>query len=81
VAKMNSRFERLYLLVWVEPKLLEVSGSDEIYNFLLGHSGENMMRLLKEQLRVRVHVGQIVVGAVENPVRSICIRKILEVLV
>ncbi len=40
-----------------------------------------MMRLLKEQLRVRVHVGRIVVGAAENPVRSICIRKIPEVLV
>ena len=40
-----------------------------------------MMRLLKEQLRVGVHVGRIVVGAADNPVRSICIRKIPKVLV
>ena len=81
VAEMNSRFGRLDLLVCVEPKLLEVCGSNKIYNFLLGHLGENMMHLLKEQLCVRVHVGRIVIGAVENPVRSICIRKIPKVLV
>ena len=40
-----------------------------------------MMHLLKEQLRVGVHVGRIVVGAAENPVCSICIRKIPKVLV
>ena len=40
-----------------------------------------MMRLLKEQLCVRVYVGRIVISAVENPVCSICIRKIPKVLV
>ena len=61
--------------------MLTVCGSDKVYHFLLRHARENMMRLLKEQLRVRIHIGRIVVGAPENPVCSIRIRKITEVLV
>ena len=78
---MNARFAQLDLLVCVESKLLEVCGSDEIYNFILGHAGENMMRLLIEQLCVRIHVGRIVIGATKNAVCSICIHKIPSVLV
>jgi hypothetical protein len=81
MAEVAAQLRQLDVFLSMDPEMLEICRCYKVNHLLLCHSREDVMGLLKGHFGVWIHIGQVLVCSLEDPIRCFSICKEAKILV